>query len=54
MNAVDDNCALSLHPGIAQFVMADGSVHGLLETIDMRVYEALGTRNDGIAVTVEF
>jgi prepilin-type processing-associated H-X9-DG protein len=33
----------SLHPGGANFLMADGSVHWVSQTIDFRVYEALST-----------
>jgi prepilin-type N-terminal cleavage/methylation domain-containing protein/prepilin-type processing-associated H-X9-DG protein len=54
MNAISSDCALSFHPGGAQFLFADGSVHMLPETIDGYVYEALGGRNDGIPVSVEF
>jgi prepilin-type N-terminal cleavage/methylation domain-containing protein/prepilin-type processing-associated H-X9-DG protein len=35
----------SMHPGGAQFVMADGSVHFIQESIDHNLYRALGTRN---------
>ena len=35
----------SLHPGGAQFVMADGSVHFVNEGIDQLVYRGLATRN---------
>ena len=34
----------SRHPGGAAFAMGDGSVHFVSEGIDMRVYNALGTR----------
>ena len=37
----------SRHPGGANFVMADGSVHFLAEDIDMMTYQYLGCRNDG-------
>jgi prepilin-type N-terminal cleavage/methylation domain-containing protein/prepilin-type processing-associated H-X9-DG protein len=42
----------SLHPGGAQFVMADGSVHFLPEDIDILVYRGLATRNGGEVATV--
>jgi prepilin-type N-terminal cleavage/methylation domain-containing protein/prepilin-type processing-associated H-X9-DG protein len=37
----------SLHPGGAQFVMADGSVHFVTESIDHLVYRGLSTRDGG-------
>ena len=37
----------SLHSGGAQFVMADGSVRFLPESIDMRTYNAMGSRAGG-------
>jgi prepilin-type N-terminal cleavage/methylation domain-containing protein len=37
----------SLHPGGAQFVMADASVHFISETIDHNTYRALATRAGG-------
>jgi prepilin-type processing-associated H-X9-DG protein len=43
----------SLHPGGAQFVMADGSVHFVNESIDHNVYRGLATRNGGETVSVE-
>jgi prepilin-type processing-associated H-X9-DG protein len=33
----------SLHPGGANFLMADGSIHFVAQTIDFRVYQALST-----------
>jgi prepilin-type N-terminal cleavage/methylation domain-containing protein/prepilin-type processing-associated H-X9-DG protein len=41
----------SRHPGGAQFVFADGSVHFLNEEIDFRNYNRLGDRRDGEVVT---
>ncbi|MEW4562380.1 DUF1559 domain-containing protein [Bremerella sp. JC770] len=35
----------SLHPGGASFVMGDGSVHFIADTIDGVVYESLGSKN---------
>jgi prepilin-type N-terminal cleavage/methylation domain-containing protein/prepilin-type processing-associated H-X9-DG protein len=43
----------SRHPGGAQFVMADGSVHFVVESIDSNVYRALATRNGNETVSVE-
>jgi prepilin-type processing-associated H-X9-DG protein len=43
----------SLHPGGAQFVMADGSVHFINEGIDHDMYRGLSTRNGGEVVNVE-
>jgi prepilin-type N-terminal cleavage/methylation domain-containing protein len=42
----------SLHTGGAQFVMGDGSVHFVSESIDYRLYNELGSRNGGETVTV--
>jgi prepilin-type N-terminal cleavage/methylation domain-containing protein/prepilin-type processing-associated H-X9-DG protein len=42
----------SMHPGGAQFVMADGSVHFIQESIDHNMFRALGTRNGDEAVEV--
>ncbi|MFO0791265.1 MAG: DUF1559 domain-containing protein [Pirellulales bacterium] len=43
----------SLHPGGAHFVMADGSVHFVAESIDHTVYRGLSTREGGEAGSVE-
>jgi prepilin-type processing-associated H-X9-DG protein len=40
------------HPGGANFLFADGSVHFLLEDIDMLLYQRLSTPLDGIAVEI--
>jgi prepilin-type processing-associated H-X9-DG protein len=40
----------SLHPGGAQFVFGDGSVHMLMEDIDHQLYQYLGAIADGHAV----
>ena len=37
----------SLHPGGANFVMGDGSVHFLSQSIDFQTFNALGTRTGG-------
>jgi len=42
----------SLHPGGAQFVLADGSVHYVNEGIDGAVYRALSTRAGGEIASV--
>jgi prepilin-type N-terminal cleavage/methylation domain-containing protein/prepilin-type processing-associated H-X9-DG protein len=41
----------SMHPGGANFVFADGSVHFLKNTISMITYCALGSRNGGEVVS---
>ncbi len=43
----------SLHPGGAQFVYADGSVHFITDGIDHQNYRALATRNVGEIATQE-
>jgi len=43
----------SKHPGGAQFVMVDGSVHFLPETINYDTYQRLGDRRDGNTVTAD-
>ncbi|MBI1247985.1 DUF1559 domain-containing protein [bacterium] len=42
----------SMHPGGANFVAADGSVHFLPETINFDVYRSLGTINGGEAYSI--
>ena len=54
MNAVSDECALSFHPGMAQFLFADGSVRPLPETIDPITYARLGDFKDGKPVSFDF
>jgi prepilin-type processing-associated H-X9-DG protein len=43
----------SPHPGLAQFVFADGAVHALRLTTDIKVLQALATRAGGEAVSVD-
>jgi prepilin-type processing-associated H-X9-DG protein len=43
-----------MHPGGANFVFADGSVHFLHEDLDMRTYQLLGCRNDGHPFSSDF
>jgi prepilin-type N-terminal cleavage/methylation domain-containing protein/prepilin-type processing-associated H-X9-DG protein len=43
----------SLHPGGAQFVMVDGSVHFVQESIDTATYRALSTRERGEVVSLQ-
>ena len=40
----------SYHPGGANFVLGDGSVHFLAQTINLRTYQWLGDRADGQVV----
>lgn len=42
----------SLHPGGANFVMGDGSVHFLPESVNYRLYNELGTRSGGEVATL--
>jgi len=42
----------SRHPGEANFVMADASLHFVSETIDERTYRCLGDREDGNTLNV--
>jgi prepilin-type processing-associated H-X9-DG protein len=43
----------SRHPGGANFVYCDGSVHYLPEAIDYTTYQRLGARSDGEPVEIE-
>jgi prepilin-type N-terminal cleavage/methylation domain-containing protein/prepilin-type processing-associated H-X9-DG protein len=43
----------SMHPGGAHFVMADGSVHFVNESIDHNTYRGLSTRNSGETASVQ-
>ncbi len=42
----------SLHPGGANFLLGDGSVHFISESIDYALYNALGTRDGGEVASV--
>lgn len=42
----------SYHPQGANFLMGDGSVHLIPETIDVAVYQGLSTRNNGETVSL--
>jgi prepilin-type processing-associated H-X9-DG protein len=44
---------LSQHPGGANFVMGDGSVRFLKQTINMNVYQALSTRGLGEVISAD-
>jgi prepilin-type processing-associated H-X9-DG protein len=44
----------SRHPGGAQFVMGDGSVHFLQESIDMLMYNRLGGKADAAPIGNDF
>ena len=44
----------SLHPGGANFLFGDGSVHMLPETIDHQTYQYLGAKADGQPVEMRF
>ncbi|QEG43185.1 DUF1559 domain-containing protein [Roseimaritima ulvae] len=46
--AINDDNAFSFHPGGAQFVFADGSVHFISENIAIDTYCKLHDRRDGI------
>ena len=44
----------SHHPGGAGFLLGDGSVHFLDETIDLWTFGWLGHRNDGQVIAGEY
>jgi len=37
----------SMHPGVTNFVLGDGSVHSITDTIDPVSFAQMGTRNFG-------
>ena len=39
------------HPGGAQFLLGDGTVRFIRETVDMQTYQYLGDKNDGKAIS---
>jgi prepilin-type processing-associated H-X9-DG protein len=41
----------SMHSGGANFLMCDGSVRFMPETVDTTIYRALGSRNGGEAAS---
>ena len=43
----------SQHPGGANFAFGDGSVKFLKESINLNIYQALGTRNFGEVVSAD-
>ena len=43
--------ANSNHPGGANFLFADGSVHFLKSSINIKMYWALGTKSDGEVIS---
>jgi len=52
INCTNDREVYSFHPGGANAVFADGSVHFLPATIDIRVFARLATRAGGEVVTI--
>jgi prepilin-type N-terminal cleavage/methylation domain-containing protein len=44
----------SMHPGGSQFLLGDGSVHFVPETIDHQAYQHLGAKDDGNTVALNF
>lgn len=47
------NYARSYHTGGVNVAMGDGSIRFLRDNIDLQTYRALGTRSDGIPVTID-
>jgi prepilin-type N-terminal cleavage/methylation domain-containing protein/prepilin-type processing-associated H-X9-DG protein len=44
----------SVHPGVVNFVMADGSVHSLPKFIDYKLYNLLGSRSSTEPVSIPY
>ncbi len=51
MNCTNDHAVYSFHPGGANFLFADGSVHFLKASLDIRVFARLITRAGGEVVS---
>jgi prepilin-type N-terminal cleavage/methylation domain-containing protein/prepilin-type processing-associated H-X9-DG protein len=57
LNPSNTNSNLSFgskHPGGANFMFADGSIHFLRQTINMTIYQALGSRNGRERIASQF
>ena len=54
MFAFSNDCALSMHPRCAHFLMGDGTVVSLPDNIDISVYHALIQRDDGQSISLDF
>jgi prepilin-type N-terminal cleavage/methylation domain-containing protein/prepilin-type processing-associated H-X9-DG protein len=52
--AASDNSFGSMHGGGANFLFVDGTVHFISTSISAVAYQALGTRNGGEVVTLDF
>jgi prepilin-type processing-associated H-X9-DG protein len=52
INGTDNMAFTSQHPGGAQFVFGDGSVHFLSENVSGTTLEDLAQRNDGNVVAI--
>ncbi len=50
---MDDRDAASRHPGVTNFLFADGSVRPLKNTIDLNVYRALSSCRGGEAISAD-
>ncbi len=56
--SINDNggatTASSRHPGGVNLAMADASVHFASDTVDITVWQALGSRNGGETVSIDW